>query len=81
MSAFIPQKLIDEPRTQSHNEIILEGVFRGVARILRTKQLVNTTHTDPEVVIQDYFGSGKHFLWDIFVYVMFENHLVMKRIF
>ena len=77
--AFIPQTLIDEPRTQSHNDIIQEGVFRGVAQILRTKHLVNTTLTDPQVVIHDYFGSGKHFLWGMFVYVMFEYQFEMKR--
>jgi hypothetical protein len=56
--SFPPQTVPGEPHTRSHREITIDGVFRGVAKVLMSNALVNKSHTDAKQIVRDYFESG-----------------------
>ncbi|XP_062589587.1 von Willebrand factor A domain-containing protein 7-like [Saccostrea cucullata] len=55
--SFPPQTVPSEPHTRTHREITIEGLFRGVAKVLQSNSLVNTSHKDPKQIVRHYFGS------------------------
>ncbi|XP_048749167.1 von Willebrand factor A domain-containing protein 7-like isoform X2 [Ostrea edulis] len=80
--SFPPQTVPGEPHTRSHREITIEGVFRGVARVLQSNALVNTSHTDAKQIVRDYFESdadGFETFYNVILTIIDHENEVQKN--
>ncbi|XP_061178318.1 uncharacterized protein LOC133186947 [Saccostrea echinata] len=57
--SFPPNDIPAEPKTQSHNSITLEAIFRTTAVFLDTFGLVNNTGLPPSQKVQEFFGTDQ----------------------
>ncbi|XP_033725346.1 von Willebrand factor A domain-containing protein 7-like [Pecten maximus] len=47
----------DDPSMYTHESITLEGVERAAAKFLTSSGIYNTSTTDPQILVKEYFGS------------------------